>query len=403
MGADDLLRLEILPAAHGDAIWIEYGDPKRPRRIVVDGGPAATYERGLHERLLLLPVKDRRIDLLVVTHIDTDHIDGSIILLRAAEQLGITFGEIWFNGWDQIAREKEQAEALKPLQGEFLTALLQFPHYRDQWNTRSRGLPIKISDEGKLPTWDLPDEAKVTILSPGTRQINRLRARWTSALREFSPGDREEALRRLEARREYRPPPPVPVFGASGDPSFGNDRSVANGSSIAFLLEHKGVSCLLAGDAHPRVLTASIKRLVASRGLDKGDRLRLDAFKLPHHGSMSNVDKELLSAVECPRWIVSTNGAVYGHPDRKTAELVAQYSRDVPEFLCNYESETTRAFADTEKEVRWRTLFPGKGAVAGAVGGIIVDLTPVARLRPKKPSRSQLPRKGTSSKRGRRT
>ena len=103
-----MFRLEVLPAAHGDAIWIEYGDPRRPRRIVVDGGPAATYETGLHRRLLLLPAQDRRIDLLLVTHIDTDHIDGAIILLQAAEQLGISFGEIWFNGWAQLAKEKQQ-------------------------------------------------------------------------------------------------------------------------------------------------------------------------------------------------------------------------------------------------------------------------------------------------------
>jgi len=114
-----MFRLEVLPAAHGDAIWLEYGDPRTPRRIVVDGGPAATYETGLHKRLLLLPVKDRRIDLLVVTHIDTDHIDGAIILLQAAEQLGINFGEIWFNGWEQLAKEKEQTEGLKPLRESF--------------------------------------------------------------------------------------------------------------------------------------------------------------------------------------------------------------------------------------------------------------------------------------------
>ena len=394
-----MFRLEVLPAAHGDAIWIEYGDPKRPRRVVVDGGPAATYETGLHRRLLLLPPQDRRIDLLVVTHIDTDHIDGAIILLQAAEQLGISFGEIWFNGWEQLMKEKEQAEGLKPLQGEFLGALLQFHQYQDQWNRHSNGLPVKIPDEGKPPTWDLPDGAKVTILSPGTRQINRLRARWISALRDFSPGDREEALRRLEARREYRPPSPIPIFGV---PSFGDDRSVANGSSIAFLLEHEGVSCLLAADAHPRVLTASLKRLVASRGPGHGDRLRLDAFKLSHHGSVSNVNEELLSLVECSRWIVSTNGDIYRHPNRQTAELVAQNSHGVPEFLCNYESETTLAFADAAKEPRWRTLYPGKGVPAGPAGEIVVDLTPITGPRSRTPTGSELRRRDTSSKRARR-
>jgi hypothetical protein len=257
---------------------------------VIDGGPAATYEAGLHKRLLLLPSQDRRIDLLVVTHIDTDHIDGSIILLRAAEQLGTRFGEIWFNGWPQLEEEKKQAEGFKPLQGEFLDALMEFPRYRDRWNTWTKGLPIKVPDEGTLPRWDLDDGACITLLSPGTRQINRLRARWVSALREFSPGDREEALRRLDARREYRPPSPIPVFGAQ---RFGDDRSAANGSSIAFLLEYEGVSCLLAGDAHPRVLAASLKRLIDGRSPGHGDRLRLDALKLPHHGSMSNVNEEL--------------------------------------------------------------------------------------------------------------
>jgi beta-lactamase superfamily II metal-dependent hydrolase len=393
-----MFRIEILPAAHGDAIWIEYGDPRKPRRIVIDGGPASSYEAGLHQRLLLLPPQDRRIDLLVVTHIDTDHIDGAIILLRAAEELGISFGEIWFNGWEQLNKQKEQAEGLKPLQGEFLGALLEFPRYREHWNTRSHGLPIKVPDDGKPPTWDLPDDAKATILSPDTRQINRLRARWVAALREFSPGDREEALRRLAARREYRPPSPIPVFGA---PSVGDDHSVANGSSIAFLLEHDGASCLLAGDAHPRVLAASLKHLVAGRNPSHGDRLRLDAFKLSHHGSMGNVNEDLLSLVECPRWIVSTNGAVYGHPNRETAKLVAQSCRDAPEFLCNYESETTLAFADTAEKPRWHTRYPGKGVPPGQAGGILVDLSPAAEQRSRAATGGGPRRRGASSKRSR--
>src|SRR5262245_24303785 len=116
-----MFQLEVLPVAHGDAIWIEYGAPKRPRRILIDGGPAATYEAALHKRLQALkslPRKARRIDLLVVTHVDTDHIDGIIILLRAAKELDIRFGEIWFNGWDQLVKDRQEAEGLKPLQGE---------------------------------------------------------------------------------------------------------------------------------------------------------------------------------------------------------------------------------------------------------------------------------------------
>lgn len=375
-----MFQLELLPAAHGDAIWIEYGNQEKPHRILIDGGPAATYESALRKRVLLLPPSDRHIDLLVVTHIDADHIDGAIILLREAEQLGLTFGEIWFNGWPQIA--KAETEGFQPLQGEFLSALLNFPRYKECWNARTGGLPIQVPDEGELPTWEFPegarDSARITLLSPGTRQIARLRARWASALRDFSPGDSEEALRRLNAREEYRPPPPLPVFGA---PTFGDDRSPANGSSIAFLIEHEGASCLLAGDAHARVLATTLRRLADARAYGHVGALRIDAVKLPHHGSASNISPDLLSTLNSRYWLVSTNGQLYQHPNRTMADLVASQSREVPEFLCNYDCATTRALA----AVQWgaqgtvRTSYPGKGAAVGPAGGLLFDLSQFER------------------------
>jgi hypothetical protein len=238
-------------------------------------------------------------------------------------------------------------------------------------------------------------DAQITILSPGMRQIKRLQARWASAMRGFA-GDHAEARRRLEARRRYRPPDLPPAFGAE---SFGDDRSVANGSSIAFLLEYEGVSCLLAADAHPRVLAASLKRLMVSRNLSQGDRLRLDAFKVSHHGSMGNVSEELLSMVDCSRWIISTNGDTYHHPHAKTAPLIAKSCRSVPEFLCNYESATTLAFADKEKTPRWHTRYPGKGVGAGQAGGIVIDLQTLSSRRSGARPARRRKRRRTSSKR----
>jgi hypothetical protein len=43
------------------------------------------------------------------------------------------------------------------------------------------------------------------------------------------------------------------------------DRAPANGSSIAVLQEHKGVSVLLGADAHPTVLLPALKALAAHR------------------------------------------------------------------------------------------------------------------------------------------
>ena len=81
-----MFRIEMLPAAHGDCLWIEYGSGSTVHRILIDGGPAHAYP-ALRERILHLPADERRFDLLVITHIDADHIEGIIRLLLDAEML----------------------------------------------------------------------------------------------------------------------------------------------------------------------------------------------------------------------------------------------------------------------------------------------------------------------------
>jgi hypothetical protein len=34
-----VFSIEVLPAARGDCILLEYGDPGRPNRVLIDGGP----------------------------------------------------------------------------------------------------------------------------------------------------------------------------------------------------------------------------------------------------------------------------------------------------------------------------------------------------------------------------
>ena len=209
-----MFRIELLPAGIGDAIWIEYGDPASPTRIVIDGGPAPSYQKGLLARLERLKKNDPQgiIDLFVITHIDADHIDGAIILLQHADTMGVRFGEIWFNAWPQLAPIGPATYA--PQQGEFLAALIDRPGLKDKWNTRTEGNAIVLSDTGPLLEHPLPNDARLTLLSPGLAQIRRLRARWSAAMRDFC-GDTAEALRRLKAESKYQPPELQPVFGGA--------------------------------------------------------------------------------------------------------------------------------------------------------------------------------------------
>ncbi|HMB51688.1 MAG TPA: hypothetical protein VKU40_00140, partial [Thermoanaerobaculia bacterium] len=65
-----MFRIEMLPAAHGDALLIEYGDQAAPRRVLVDGGPWYAYDE-VRARLFEIFGGSRiDLELLVVTHVD---------------------------------------------------------------------------------------------------------------------------------------------------------------------------------------------------------------------------------------------------------------------------------------------------------------------------------------------
>ena len=88
---------------------------------------------------------------------------------------------------------------------------------------------------------------------------------------------------------------------------------MANGSSIALLLEHRGASVLLAADVFAPVLASALKAIAQHRGATLP--LQLDAFKLSHHGSQGNITAELFECLQARHYVVSTNGANFGHPD----------------------------------------------------------------------------------------
>ncbi|MDQ1300245.1 MAG: fold metallo-hydrolase [Chloroflexota bacterium] len=73
---DGKLHVYFLDVGQGDAILIQAPDG---RQILVDGGPSPTAL--LNELGTVLPFWDRSLDLVVLTHPDSDHITGLIPLL----------------------------------------------------------------------------------------------------------------------------------------------------------------------------------------------------------------------------------------------------------------------------------------------------------------------------------
>ena len=95
-----VFTVEMLAGGNGDALWIEYGDPDRPFRIMVDGGTEPTRTT-LAARFGALPEDQRHVELLIVTHIDGDHIGGILDFLEK-QMVPVTFGDVWFNGYRHL-------------------------------------------------------------------------------------------------------------------------------------------------------------------------------------------------------------------------------------------------------------------------------------------------------------
>jgi beta-lactamase superfamily II metal-dependent hydrolase len=346
------INLEVLPAGYGDCLLVSCPVGDRLWRMLVDTGPDECWPQ-LRERLSKIAPDSRgrrHIDLAVISHIDHDHIGGAALLFND-KSLGLSFGDIWFNAPPRrLARGVAEGVSLATLLGATAADL--------PWNKAFGGKHVATRGDGgfvELPTTEgMP---RITLLSPTP-------ARWTSL---FKVWDRElERLRRREVEK-LQQPEAAPRGAAALDLEAlaasvtKVDAAPANGSSIAFLLEHEGASVLLAADAFATVLSPALQALARHRKQPGG--LSVDAIKLSHHGSKGNVTTELLKSVRADHYIVSTNGAIFKHPDDEAIARVVLNGGRRHSLCFNYRNERSLRWADESRLAQHgcRVVLPEAG------------------------------------------
>ena len=362
----DKLRIEMLAAGHGDSILIEYGSAMAAHRVLIDGGPASSYDR-IAERITQFPQQERGFELLVMTHVDADHIEGVLRLLND-RALGATFKDIWFNGYRHLPKDE-----LGAAQGEMLSAVIETRELA--WNANFDGGPVQADLAASLPFAELAGGLRLTLLTPGRAELLRLRRVWEREIRRagFAPGSTREALELLERSRRLTPMdsylggPELDVARIASTPSD-LDGSATNASSISFLAEFAGQKILLTGDATPQTLTPAVRRLLAEREVTQ---LELDAFKVPHHGSQNNITATLVRMLPARRYLFSTDGKHFRHPDASAVARVVMGAPVGAELVFNYRTELNEFWDSPSVRARhgYATRFPQNGQA-----GIAVDL-----------------------------
>lgn len=158
-----MFNIHLLPAGYGDSLLIEYGNRKTESYLLIDGGIHYAYEDVMAAIKEVAP-NLKTIDLFVVTHIDTDHIDGAIMMLND-DSFPYKIKEIWFNGWDQIS----QSDLLGERQGEYLSALIKIkdvPH-----NTSFLNGVASLKKDNKPFEVEIAGGMKLLLLSPTPKHL----------------------------------------------------------------------------------------------------------------------------------------------------------------------------------------------------------------------------------------
>jgi hypothetical protein len=284
--------------------------------MLIDGGSGrrAGLPEGLADRLDRQPVHDRRFDLVVCTHIDTDHIGGLLHLFTRPPE-GFHAEEVWFNCRDHLL----PADRLGPRHGDRLAELLRGQGVA--WNTRTGGGAVVVPDDGTPPVFHFPGLV-LTLLSPTWKNLRKLRDEWPEPaalptepsppdllgdLDDLDTFDDQDEFDDLSALSDLDRPgqddSAISWQQLADGAGYERDRSAPNGSSIAFCAEDTtGARVLFGADAHAETL---VEALV---GLGSGRPYPVDLCKVPHHGSARNLSPAFLEALDCRHWLISTHG-----------------------------------------------------------------------------------------------
>ncbi|MGE0490435.1 MAG: hypothetical protein AB7S38_14600 [Vulcanimicrobiota bacterium] len=353
-----MFTLEALEAKEGDCLILHYGDAANPRRILIDGGPRGAYRQVLRKRLVELrgvhgPLQ---LEMVMVSHIDADHITGILDLFNElAEQREqgdeplVDIVTLWFNSFDDIlgsegdellarfqaaANTAAAGEALSPDspvsqagalilagvgQGRRLRGLAAA--LGTQTNAGFEQLVMAAAAPAEVRPLDLGDGLKFTVLGPAAAQLAALRREWDAELAKMKKASREEAA----------------AIGAAF-----LDESAANLSSTVVLAERGGKRMLLTGDARGDFVLDGLR----NAGLLENGEIHLDLLKVPHHGSDRNVTLDFFERITADHYVISANGK-YDNPDHSMLEMLreARKGQHYTVYFTNEVTQVTRFMA----------------------------------------------------------
>ncbi|MHA7775534.1 MBL fold metallo-hydrolase [Roseibium sp. M-1] len=321
------LTLRAIKAKHGDSLLLF----AEGATVLIDGGPSGVYQSFLRDQLLALPGTSGEppaIDLLMVSHIDADHIDGILDLtdelLEARDEERDPIADIrgaWHNSFaDTIAKGTDQSASQTRGQAASLAGTLEELPFVGaeahdsklvlasvaqgrQLRLDLKALNIDINRGFKdrlalLEEADVPwsrGKLSLNVIGPARAQVDKLRKEWAKELKKILAKEADAKAAALSL-----------------------DTSVSNLASIVVVAEAGGKTALLTGDARGDMI---LQWLEQTNRLDANGKVHFNIVKLPHHGSDRNVSSQFFERVTADHYVLCGDGK-HGNPEPNTLRML---------------------------------------------------------------------------------
>jgi hypothetical protein len=345
-----MLKLKAVQAEFGDCLLLEFGVGSDLHHVLIDGGPPCTYENHLKGVLQALSAANQKLDLVILSHVDNDHVAGLVDMLTELldqdtnhKPWTIDFGGLWHNSFAQTIDTDGSI-----ING--LASLLSVAGSRTLRNTSDAYLGVP--EGNRLRTLDLQLRKPLNKgFSNGLILVDTATDQLIGGLVMKIVGPTQANLDSLrEEWKKYLAKLANAVASNDVSTLANADKSIPNLSSIMVLAQYSGKSILLTGDGRSDHLLDGLKMAGL---LDQSGCLHLNILKLSHHGSNRDITEEFFEKVTADTYVVSANGKD-GNPDADTLQWLLQAAQKQERKFILVSTNDTKSLKD------WRKKHPAK-------------------------------------------
>ena len=342
------------------------------KHMLIDGGMKSSYSEHVAPYLGRLAKSGAELDIVYVSHIDQDHINGVLQLMDDTLDWRVhdyqtkvarnnkfpapnaprppKVRRLWNNTFSALLDEKtkpiedllasnlelvhldagaigEYATSKAPLYENLVSGVSDGIKLTNRVDKAQLNIPTNPEFTGKLMALDGKKRSlklgkvKFSLLGPTKEDLRNLRKEWTAWL-----DSNTQAVEKIRKQAEKD----AGLFPSESEWVLSSLRSLAhelgkrdkvtppNLASIMVLAEESGKSILFTGDGHHRDILNGLR---LHKKLDKKGRVHVNILKVQHHGSEHNIHADFCKAVTADHYVFCANGA-HQNPDLRAIEAI---------------------------------------------------------------------------------